>query len=162
MVTEKFYTEEYLKNCGKVFNYLRRKCGDVDLSGDLTQTTWTRAWEYREHFRGESQFLTWVVAIANSVWRDYLRYKKPTEQFSEGFDVRSCECVEEDAAVNESMERLEKMLDYLSSADQRLILARMSEVPLEVIAAETGTNVNTVKTRSRRAVEKLKTMAARA
>ena len=59
--------------------------GDEELSKDLAQDTFIKAWINISSFRAASKFSTWLYRIAYNVFYDYKRMCKPEE----GIDVET-------------------------------------------------------------------------
>jgi RNA polymerase sigma factor (sigma-70 family) len=57
----------------RIYAFLRRLAGSDADAADLTQTTFSRAWQSLERFRGEAALATWLHGIAYHVWQDWLR-----------------------------------------------------------------------------------------
>jgi len=78
--------------------FLNQTLGDSQLSDDLAQDTFIKAYTNIRSFRGLASFQTWLMRIAYNVFYDYVRKEKVkvnSEQFSS--DAPSVECV---AAAN--------------------------------------------------------------
>ena len=78
--------------------FLNQTLGDSQLSDDLAQDTFIKAYTNIRSFRGLASFQTWLMRIAYNVFYDYVRKEKVkvnSEQFSS--DTSSVECV---AAAN--------------------------------------------------------------
>jgi RNA polymerase sigma-70 factor (ECF subfamily) len=78
--------------------FLNQTLGDSQLSDDLSQDTFIKAYTNIRSFRGLASFQTWLMRIAYNVFYDYVRKEKVkvnSEQFSS--DTSSVECV---AAAN--------------------------------------------------------------
>src|SRR5947209_6847612 len=56
-----------------VFASLFRLCGDSDLSADLTQETYQKAWAALPNFDGRSQLFTWLYRIAYTTFLNHIR-----------------------------------------------------------------------------------------
>ncbi|HVR40282.1 MAG TPA: RNA polymerase sigma factor [Thermoanaerobaculia bacterium] len=56
-----------------VFASLYRLCGDSDLSADLTQETYQKAWAALSGFDGRSQLFTWLYRIAYTTFLNHIR-----------------------------------------------------------------------------------------
>ena len=59
--------------------FLSQTMGDEQLSDDLAQDTFIKAYTNITTFRGLASFKTWVMRIAYNVWYDYTRSKRQTE-----------------------------------------------------------------------------------
>ncbi len=57
----------------RVFGFLYAQTSDVELSRDLTQDTFIRAWRKLSRFDPERPFLNWLLAIARNLLRDSRR-----------------------------------------------------------------------------------------
>ena len=67
--TEKLYEAHYMR----VFSYVMTLAGDRSLAEELTQETFYRAFARRRDFRGESDEVTWLCAIAKNLFVDEKR-----------------------------------------------------------------------------------------
>ena len=59
--------------------FLHLTCGDSELSDDLAQDTFIKAYTNLASFRNLSSFSTWLYRIAYNVFYDYLRTRKETD-----------------------------------------------------------------------------------
>ncbi len=59
--------------------FLHQTLGDEQLSDDLAQDTFIKAYTNISKFRGLASFQTWLMRIAYNVFYDYMRSKKQTE-----------------------------------------------------------------------------------
>ena len=58
--------------------FLNLTCGDNELSDDLAQDTFIKAYTNLASFKNLSNFSTWLYRIAYNVFYDYLRSRKDT------------------------------------------------------------------------------------
>ena len=58
--------------------FLRQTVGDKQLSDDLAQDTFIKAYTHLVGFKGKANFSTWLYRIAYNVWYDYVRSHKIT------------------------------------------------------------------------------------
>ncbi len=81
----------YEAHVDRVYRLAYRFAGDADLARDFTQDTFIRAFERLGDFRGESQFGTWLHAIAVSValngLREVKRRRRRETDLEEGREV---------------------------------------------------------------------------
>ena len=80
--------------------FLNQTLGDSQLSDDLSQDTFIKAYTNIRSFRGLASFQTWLMRIAYNVFYDYVRREKGkvnSEQFSS-----DAPAVERVAAANSS------------------------------------------------------------
>lgn len=59
--------------------FLRQTLGDAQLSDDLAQDTFVKAYTHLSGFKGTASFSTWLYRIAYNVWYDYTRSHKETQ-----------------------------------------------------------------------------------
>ncbi len=143
----------------KLFNYFLRLSGKRDISEDLTQDVFFRLLKYRQTFRGESKFLTWMYSIARNVYIDYYKSKKPDlsleEQFHEEFDDRPKP--EETVEADQERQLLHQALNTLPAEKKEvLILSRFQGLKYEEISNLMDCSLASVKTRVHRAIKDLR------
>ena len=76
---EKLYEAYYMR----VFSYAVTLAGDRHAAEEITQETFFRAFSKQSEFRGESDEVTWLCAIAKNYWLDEKRRGKRTEAMPE-------------------------------------------------------------------------------
>lgn len=69
--------------------FLNQTLGDEQLSDDLAQDTFIKAYTYITQFRGLSSFSTWLYRIAYNVLYDHNRRKRPTTDITPGADAHT-------------------------------------------------------------------------
>ena len=67
----------------RVFSYAMTLSGDRSSAEDLTQETFFRAFSKQSEFRGESDEITWLCAIAKNLFVDEKRKQGRNEAISE-------------------------------------------------------------------------------
>ncbi len=68
------FKKVYLEAKPKVFRYLYYQCGNKSLAEELTQETFYQVFLSRKSFKGNSNEITWVMAVARNVYlKDYNR-----------------------------------------------------------------------------------------
>ena len=77
--SEKLYEAYYMR----VFSYVMTLTGDRMQAEEITQETFFRAFSKQSSFRGESDALTWLCAIAKNYWLDEKRRQNRTEPIPE-------------------------------------------------------------------------------
>ena len=70
---ERFVAENY----PRIFRLLRSLTGQHDIAEDLTQQTFTRAWQALSGFKGEASAATWLHRIAYHEYTHWLRALRP-------------------------------------------------------------------------------------
>lgn len=133
--------------------FLHQTCGDRELSDDLAQETFIRAYTSLSSFKGLSQFSTWLYRIAYNVFYDYLRSRKETDNLDTARIDMQCATTQPDLGEHEDLYRA---LARLSEAEQSCItLFYMDDLKIDKIAEVTGMPVNTVKSHLKRGKEKM-------
>ena len=117
--------------------FLHQTCGDQQLSDDLAQETFIKAYTGLKGFGQLSSFSTWLYRIAYNVFYDYVRSQHTTESLDE--------------VPAESLYRLKEI-------ERTCITLRyMDDLPIDKIAQITGCPASTVKSHLSRAKDKLTT-----
>ncbi|MBO5679069.1 MAG: sigma-70 family RNA polymerase sigma factor [Bacteroidaceae bacterium] len=131
--------------------------GDEQLTDDLAQETFIKAYTALESYKNRASFGTWLYRIAYNVFYDYIRSRKETCTMDDVTDeVDTCYQVQPTdghiaADINKAMERLRP--------EERtcITLHLMEDMPIEKITEITGMPEGTVKSHLARGREKLKT-----
>ena len=76
---EKLYETCYMR----VFSYAMTLAGERSQAEEITQETFFRAFSKQSEFRGETDEVTWLCAIAKNYWLDEKRRGKRTEAMPE-------------------------------------------------------------------------------
>ena len=144
--------------------FLSQTLGDSQLSDDLAQDTFIKAYTNIRSFKGLASFQTWLMRIAYNVFYDHVRKEKVkvnSDKFS--YDASSVECV---AAANSSLSTLHSSLKMdlyaalaLLKPDERtcITLQLIDGYDIAGIAKITGLKEGTVKSHLSRGKEKLAT-----
>ena len=132
--------------------FLNQTLGDEQLSDDLAQETFIKAYVNISKFRAMSSFSTWLMRIAYNVFYDEVRSRRPTEDVDTSVAV-----ARQTASANENL----KMDIYAALAllkpDERMCitLQHLDGYPIDQISKITGIAENTVKSHLRRGKEKM-------
>lgn len=156
----------YQRHRGPLYRFVLRGLNRGALADECFQEVWSRVIVARERYRPEAKFSTWLYQIAHNLVIDQYRRARP--------EVSASNDDEDEAAVRdfpdddareperqlsdfEERRRLQLALDELPE-DQRLALhLRLEqELSLEEIARICGVGRETVKSRLRYALDKLK------
>ena len=128
-------------------------CATNELSDDLAQDTFIKAYTNLASFKNLSNFSTWLYRIAYNVFYDYLRSRKETADL----DTR-----EVDTHWNTSQDDVGQQMDvYQALATLKemertcITLFYMEDQSIEKIADITGCPAGTVKSHLSRAKEKM-------
>ena len=116
--------------------FLHLTCGDSELSDDLAQDTFIKAYTNLASFRNLSSFSTWLYRIAYNIFYDYIRSRKEMS----------------DLDTLKSLKEVERTC---------ITLFYMEDVSIDKIAGITGIPAGTVKSHLSRGKEKLATYLKR-
>jgi RNA polymerase sigma-70 factor (ECF subfamily) len=133
--------------------FLNQTCGDKELSDDLAQDTFIKAYTSLNSFKGAANFSTWLYRIAYNVFFDYIRSQKPTSDL---------EVVTTDAEYSNEQQDLARKMDVYAALEQLkeaertcITLFYMEELEIKKIAEITGMAEGTVKSHLSRGKEKM-------
>jgi len=132
--------------------FLNQTLGDEQLSDDLAQETFIKAYLNITKFRGLSSFSTWLMRIAYNVFYDDVRSRKQTE------DIDSSAVRLQSASAGDSNLKMDIYTALaLLKPDERtcITLQLIDGYPIEQISKITGIPDNTVKSHLRRGKEKM-------
>ncbi len=135
--------------------FLHQTCGDSELSDDLAQDTFIRAYTGISSFRSMSSFSTWLYRIAYNVFYDYIRNRKVTEELDTRQVDAEYSTIQKD--VGQEMD-IYRALASLKEIERTCItLFYMEDQSIDKIAGITGCPAGTVKSNLSRAKNKLAT-----
>ena len=135
--------------------FLNQTCGDSELSDDLAQDTFIKAYTSLASFRNLSSFSTWLYRIAYNVFYDYIRSRKETD----GLDTRQVDmqCSTQQQDIGRKMD-VYRALSQLKDIERTCItLFYMEDLSIEKIAGITGCPTGSVKSHLSRAKNKMAT-----
>lgn len=136
--------------------FLHQTLGDRQLSDDLAQDTFVKAYANITRFRGLSNFSTWLYRIAYNVFCDYTRRHKPTDGMDKAATIAATDAtVSADCALRMD---IRNALATLKAEERTCITLQLIEgQPIEKIAEITQMPAGTVKSHLSRGKEKLTT-----
>ena len=135
--------------------FLHQTLGDTELSDDLAQETFIKAYTNLASFKNLSSFSTWLYRIAYNIFYDYILSKKETS----GLETWEIDAVyqTEQRQVGEHMD-IYRGLSQLKEVERTCItLFFMEDLPIEKIAVITGMPAGTIKSHLSRGKTKLTT-----
>ena len=128
--------------------FMNQTSGDVQLSDDLAQDTFVKAYTHIGQFKGLSGFSTWLYRIAYNVLYDYTRSRKLTG------DLDTPAVSKRNAETADSNLRM----DILTAAERTCITLQLMEgQPIDKISEITGMAQGTVKSHLSRGKQRLAT-----
>ena len=152
----------YARHKGPVYRYVLRQCGDRDISDEIFQDIWMKLIQTRGSYEVRAKFTTYLYTIARNRVIDYYRSLGKS-----GFDENEVEPDSLDAGdqydperrmqVQRDCERLKAALIALPALQREAVLLKEEAgMSLQEIATLTGVNTETVKSRLRYAIRKLR------
>jgi len=152
----------------QVYNLAYRIMGDEASAADATQEAFISAYKHMPSFRGES-FKSWMYRIVTNACYDELRRRKrrpaaSLEGLAEDNDAEIEYDIPDESLTPEGRVEQRQVAEAIQAgintlpADQRmtLVLSDVQSMSYEEIAAITGANLGTVKSRLSRARAKLR------
>jgi RNA polymerase sigma-70 factor, ECF subfamily len=154
-----------------IFNFILRFVGDKETAEDVLQETFMRVIRGAETYKRQAKFTTWVYTIARNLCVDMSRRRKHRKHASLdapiGSDdnagtlldvVPSADMSSERQTINKQLHaEMQRAIDGLQE-DQRevFVLREFMDMPFKEIAEVVGVSENTIKSRMRYALEKLR------
>ena len=135
--------------------FLNQTCGDADLSDDLAQETFIKAYTCIASFKGLANFSTWLYRIAYNVCYDYIRNRKETDALDTRQVDAQCHTHQRDIGLEMDLYRALAMLKEIERTCINLFY--MEDLSIDKIADITGCPAGTVKSHLSRAKQKLAT-----
>ena len=154
----------YHRHRDRLYRFLVRQLRSPALADDVFQDVWQRVIAAREGWRPEALFTTWLYRIAHNRLADHWRAARHRPPAPDDADARTAAIVDPDtperqADAFEQRRRLHQALDALPAEQREVLLLRLEhELTLEEIGDITGAGRETVKSRLRYAMDKLRAM----
>ena len=154
-----------------VFNFILRYVGDRETAEDLLQETFMRVIKGADAYKRQAKFTTWLYTIARNLCVDQTRRRKhrrhasldapmsASEESGTLLDViPGSEMASDRKTVNKELhETMQRAIGGLSEEQREVFLMReFLDMPFKQIAEVVGVPENTVKSRMRYALEKLR------
>jgi len=157
----------YARHKGGVYRYLLRHCRQAAIADELFQDVWSNLIRARESYAPTAKFTTWLYRLAHNRWIDQLRADGHLTLVSADDEahedvVAAVPAARADepqlrAENRELGERLRAAVASLPPAQRdAFLLQHEGELSLAEIAELTGVGMETVKSRIRYALGKLR------
>ncbi|MGB3271241.1 MAG: RNA polymerase sigma factor [Rhodanobacter sp.] len=153
----------YAKHRGTLYRFLLRSLRDPQRTDELFQETWSRVIAARARYQAQAKFSTWLLQIAHNLLVDALRRQRPTADGEEAELALSRVAIPEHEQPEhawsdfERRRHLQRAIEQLPDEQRTAILLRLEqELSLEEIAEVTGSGRETVKSRLRYAMTRLR------
>jgi RNA polymerase sigma-70 factor (ECF subfamily) len=152
----------YSRHRGPLFRHLTRQLRDAPLAEELFQDVWQRVITARERYRPDAKFTTWLYQIAHNRLADHWRASQhrpsaPDDAVELAERIPDPQTPERTLSAFEERRRLQLALEELPDDQREVVLLRLEqELSLEEIGEITGVGRETVKSRLRYAMDKLR------
>lgn len=146
----------------RLYRFLLRQLRDEALADELFQDVWQRVIAARQGWKPDAPFGTWLYRIAHNRLNDHWRALKHRPPAPADADLRMQRLPDPDTPERtlsefEQRRRLQLALDELPEEQREVLMLRLEhELTLEQIAEITGVGRETVKSRLRYAMDKLR------
>ena len=152
----------YSRHRGPLFRFMVHQLRDHATAEELYQDVWQRVVTARQRYAPEAKFSTWLFQIAHNRLTDHwraLRHRPPAPIDAEERTAREADpqTPERQLSAFEERRRLQLALEELPAEQREVVLLRLEqELSLEQIGEITGVGRETVKSRLRYALDKLR------
>lgn len=152
----------YARHRGPLYRFLLRQLRDQALADEFFQDVWQRVIAARHGWKPDAAFRTWLFRIAHNRLGDHWRGLKHRPPAPEDGDERAARIPDPSSPEHELSEfeqrrRLQLAIEDLPDEQREVVLLRLEqELSLEEIGEITGVGRETVKSRLRYAMDKLR------
>lgn len=156
------FEQLYGRHRGPLYRFLMRNLRDSALADEFFQDVWQRVISARRGWKPEAAFTTWLFRIAHNRLNDHWRALKHRPQAPADAEERTARVVDPDTperqlSAFEQRRRLQLALAELPDDQREVLHLRLEqELTLEEIGDITGVGRETVKSRLRYAMDKLR------
>ncbi|WP_144638409.1 RNA polymerase sigma factor [Bordetella genomosp. 13] len=153
----------YARHRAGLYRYLLRGTRNPQTADDLFQETWSRVIDARARYRPEARFSTWLLQIAHNLVVDSYRRQPARATVDDAEDVLAAmpapehEQPEQQVSQFQARRSLQRAIEQLPDEQrQALLLKWEQDLSVEDIAQITGTPRETVKSRLRYAIGRVR------
>ena len=156
------FEQLYGRHRTRLYRYLLRQLRDAALADEFFQDVWQKVIAARSGWTPDAPFGTWLYRIAHNRLGDHWRAAKYRPPAPEDADERAARIPDPDTPERQLSEfeqrrRLQLALDALPPEQREVVVLRLEqELTLEEIGEITGVGRETVKSRLRYAMDKLR------
>ncbi|UWX03464.1 RNA polymerase sigma factor [Pseudoxanthomonas sp. NC8] len=152
----------YDRHRGPLYRFLLGQVRDRPLAEELYRDVWQRVIAARAGWKPEAAFRTWLYRIAHNRLNDHWRSQRHRPPAPVDAELRTAALADPDdperrAGDDETRQHLQQALDELPDEQREAVLLRLQqELSLDEIGRITGVGRETVKSRLRYALDKLR------
>ena len=157
------FEELYHRNKAPLYRYFLRQLSQVALAEEFTHEVWLRVIRSRESYTPKAKFTTYLFQIAHNYLVDHFRKTSNVNEVNieDNENEAQGDSVANDPASNIDREKCKALLLSLirelpSEQKEVFLLKEEGNLSIEEIAQVVNENVETVKSRMRYALKKLK------
>lgn len=156
------FTQLYARHRTPLYRFMLRQLRDPALADEMFQDVWQRVITARADWKPEAPFSGWLYRIAHNRINDHWRAQKHRPPAPGDAEERIARIADHDTPERalsefEQRRRLQLALAELPEEQRTVLLLRLEqEVTLEEIGEATGAGRETVKSRLRYAMDKLR------
>ncbi|MEN1940911.1 RNA polymerase sigma factor [Luteimonas sp. MJ246] len=156
----------YARHRERLYRFLLRQLRDPGLADEVFQDTWQRVVAAGRDWRPETLFASWLYRIARNLVADHWRARQhrppaPVDAEERTLRVEDPDTPELQMLAFARRRELQQALDALPDEQREVVLLRLEqELSLEDIGEITGAGRETVKSRLRYAMDKLRAALA--
>ena len=156
------FEQLYGRHRTRLYRYFLRQLRDTALADDFFQDTWQKVIAARAGWRPDAPFAAWLYRIAHNRLGDHWRAARLRPQAPDDADARLARLPGHDTPERmlgefEQRRELQLALEALPQEQRDVLLLRLEqELTLEQIGEITGAGRETVKSRLRYAMDKLR------
>jgi RNA polymerase sigma-70 factor (ECF subfamily) len=156
----------YRRHRNGLYRYLLRQCGIASVAEELFQDVWIGVIRAKRKYVADARFATYLYKVAHNRLIDH--YRRATHRPSVKMDAEDCDPVEllpaEESAqpemkfeAKQQIERFTTLLaDLPEMQREAFVLHEEAGLTVSEIAAATGVNAETAKSRLRYAIARLR------
>ena len=153
----------YARHRAGLYRYLLRGTRNAQVADDLFQETWSRVIDARARYRPEARFSTWLLQIAHNLVVDFYRRQPSRATVDDADEVLAAlpapehEQPEQQVSQFQARRGLQRAIEQLPDEQRQALLLKWEhDLSVEDIAQITGAPRETVKSRLRYAVGRIR------
>ena len=153
----KAFDQLYARHRTVLYRYFNRQVNNASTANDLYQGAWEKIIKARGKYRKTAPFTVWMYRIAHNHLVDHYRRLKPDDPIEPDVLVEQKPGPVQDAINHQQNEQLRAGIMALPVEQRNTLLLKLeSGLRMKEIAIATGVSKETVKSRLRYVVDKLK------
>jgi RNA polymerase sigma-70 factor, ECF subfamily len=151
------FEQLYRRHKDSLYRYFLRHVRPPDLAGEAFQDVWQKVIQSRDRYRADAPFAAWLYTLAHHRLMDHYRSQRPNDEMPDDLAAPERDHPERRAEQSQQSYRLLAALQTLPPEQREiLVLREEQDFTLEQIAAIQGVGRETVKSRLRYALAKLR------